>query len=218
MKKMTIEECECLNISTIIYHLKYDRPSSRRSITDELKSLSEKSLSNEFCGMPDFCLRFTTTKCHLGGVRYWFLCPSCSKRVGKLYAPLSADEFKCRYCHNLTYKSTQNHNQRVDSLSRQLNYTYKKMGKEALDQTIRMMGWTRRSRKFLNKVCDKLTTRYPSPFLARKHKERECYEKYIKLLFEVQDDDFEDFGEIYKEFSASLMSLFKGKFNATAIL
>lgn len=49
------------------------------------------------------------TRCHLGGKRFWFLCPglnaegSCQKRVGRLY--LKDGAFACRHCHELTYKS-----------------------------------------------------------------------------------------------------------------
>lgn len=47
-------------------------------------------------------ISFTTTKCHLGGERFWFTC-KCGKRVGVLY--VSGDEFRCRKCLNLTYHS-----------------------------------------------------------------------------------------------------------------
>lgn len=46
----------------------------------------------------------TTTVCHLGGVRYWFLCNGCNKRVGNLYINGDSD-FACRECLNLTYRS-----------------------------------------------------------------------------------------------------------------
>ncbi|HUD03113.1 MAG TPA: hypothetical protein VMR46_03855 [Candidatus Paceibacterota bacterium] len=51
----------------------------------------------------------TTTLCHYGGVRYWFICPVyhklqyCGRRVGVLY--LGDDYFACRHCYNLTYAS-----------------------------------------------------------------------------------------------------------------
>ncbi len=45
----------------------------------------------------------------VGGVRWWFRCPFCGRRVRKLYLPpASAEEtFACRHCHNLTYWSAQ---------------------------------------------------------------------------------------------------------------
>jgi hypothetical protein len=44
-------------------------------------------------------------KCHLGGVRWYFGCPNCSKRVAMLYA--NDHYFVCRLCANLTYESCQ---------------------------------------------------------------------------------------------------------------
>ena len=45
------------------------------------------------------------TDCHLGGKRAWWLCPGCGKRVAILY--LQATGYRCRTCHNLTYRSSQ---------------------------------------------------------------------------------------------------------------
>ena len=44
----------------------------------------------------------TTTKPRFGGLRYWFMCPRCGRRVGKLY---HAERWACRRCHHLTYQS-----------------------------------------------------------------------------------------------------------------
>lgn len=52
----------------------------------------------------DYAIYFDKTKPHYGGVRYWFLCPNCNRRVMKLYA---AGMFVCRHCLNLTYESRQ---------------------------------------------------------------------------------------------------------------
>lgn len=49
----------------------------------------------------------TTTPLHFGGVRWWFQCPNCSKRYGKLWKPPESDYFRCRICHSLTYNSSQ---------------------------------------------------------------------------------------------------------------
>jgi hypothetical protein len=52
-----------------------------------------------------------TTSPHLGGVRWWFVCPGppgggpCGRRVGKLYLPPGERHFRCRHCHRLTYTS-----------------------------------------------------------------------------------------------------------------
>jgi hypothetical protein len=65
----------------------------------------------------DYRVRLVTTPCHLGGVRWWFVCPlsvggvGCGCRVRKLY--LSGKYFGCRRCHALTYRSTQESDSRI---------------------------------------------------------------------------------------------------------
>jgi hypothetical protein len=64
-----------------------------------------------------YSVRLVTTPCHLGGVRWWFICPlsrsgvACGWRVRKLY--LVGRYFGCRRCHDLTYTSTQESDPRV---------------------------------------------------------------------------------------------------------
>ncbi len=45
------------------------------------------------------------SKCHLGGRRPWFLCPTpgCERRVAILYG--AGSKFACRQCYNLSYSS-----------------------------------------------------------------------------------------------------------------
>jgi hypothetical protein len=43
------------------------------------------------------------TPCYFGGVRHWFSCPGCSKRVGCLYSVTGY--FVCRHCNDLSYDS-----------------------------------------------------------------------------------------------------------------
>lgn len=45
------------------------------------------------------------TPCHYGGVRYWFNCPRCHKRVAKLY--LQNAMYFCRTCQHLNYDTQQ---------------------------------------------------------------------------------------------------------------
>jgi hypothetical protein len=47
---------------------------------------------------------YTSTLCHYGGVRRWFICPArgCSRRVAVLY---SGSIFACRHCLDLSYES-----------------------------------------------------------------------------------------------------------------
>ena len=67
-------------------------------------------------------VRLSTTKCHFGGVRRWFRCSlirdgyPCKRRVRALYSTPREKLFGCRQCHNLTYRSAQQHDQRIDRL------------------------------------------------------------------------------------------------------
>ena len=53
----------------------------------------------------DYRIGLVKTPCHLGGVRYWFLCPQCGRRVGKLYRKPLGEMYFCRICNDLTYQS-----------------------------------------------------------------------------------------------------------------
>lgn len=46
---------------------------------------------------------FQKTKLHSGGNRWWFTCPLCKRRIGKLYIPPKGNYFACRKCHDLRY-------------------------------------------------------------------------------------------------------------------
>lgn len=45
----------------------------------------------------------TTTRCHYGGVRIWFVCPYCHKRRALLY--MARRQVACRQCFRMTYPS-----------------------------------------------------------------------------------------------------------------
>jgi hypothetical protein len=72
----------------------------------------------------DLRVRLETTRPNFGGKRWWFLCPlfnhgaPCERRVRKLYRPPSAWYFGCRACQELTYRSAQEHDARVDTLAK----------------------------------------------------------------------------------------------------
>lgn len=70
----------------------------------------------------NYRIGLTTTSCHFGGSRYWFICPlirdgqPCRRRVGTLYSPPCAKYFGCRQCYNLTYKCQKEHDEQADLL------------------------------------------------------------------------------------------------------
>ena len=49
-----------------------------------------------------YSIRLDKTPCNYGGYRYWFRCPSCSKRVAVLYC---AGAYVCRHCLDASYGS-----------------------------------------------------------------------------------------------------------------
>lgn len=70
----------------------------------------------------DYQVELQTTHCHFGGLRWWFICPllsngrPCGRRVAKLYMPPGGFYFGCRHCHDLTYRSSQESDKRVNAL------------------------------------------------------------------------------------------------------
>lgn len=56
-------------------------------------------------------VRLTSTPCHFGGRRWWFMCPgpSCQRKVAKLHMPPGRIEYACRHCHGLSYEGRQKH-------------------------------------------------------------------------------------------------------------
>ena len=51
----------------------------------------------------EYLVRLTQTACNFGGLRIWWLCPHCGRRVAVLYG---GSRYACRQCYDLTYKST----------------------------------------------------------------------------------------------------------------
>ena len=49
----------------------------------------------------DYTVNLSRTRCHYGGERPWFLCPSCGRRVAILYG---GAVFACRHCYRLAYQ------------------------------------------------------------------------------------------------------------------
>jgi len=70
----------------------------------------------------------TTTPCHKGGERHWFLCPArgCGQRVAVLYG---GGIFACRKCHQLVYPSQRE--DVGDRIARRTNRIREKMGWQA---------------------------------------------------------------------------------------
>ncbi|MFC1630055.1 hypothetical protein ACFL06_00775 [Patescibacteria group bacterium] len=74
--------------------------------TEETYLTLRYKYTNHFTGEIDhldYEIRLATSPCNYGGVRYWFVCPYCNKRVGMLY--LVRKYFNCRHCGKIAYLS-----------------------------------------------------------------------------------------------------------------
>jgi hypothetical protein len=71
-----------------------------------------------------YAIGIASRPCRYGGKRYRFLCPlvrngiACGRRAERLFLPPGGQYFGCRACHDLTYRSAQQHDQRIDMLSK----------------------------------------------------------------------------------------------------
>jgi len=75
---------------------------SRRTVTDAELTHDTRPVAEE-PGRTTYRVRFTTTRPHFGGERWWFRCPRTWERVSKLYLPLGGREFWSRGAYRLGY-------------------------------------------------------------------------------------------------------------------
>ena len=94
--------------------------SSRRNWVEECTTFSTADLLTpgsrvRFCGQPrraeitiseggTTMVNLITTSPNYSGLRYWFECPSCKRRCGRLYISRSPDSLGCRKCLDLVYE------------------------------------------------------------------------------------------------------------------
>lgn len=106
----------------------------------------------------DYPVAISWTPCHLGGERPWLHCPSCDRRVGKLY---SGSVFACRHCMRLNYPS-----QQASKRDRPLS-----------------QAWTLRRRL----GCDAGPFEYPAEYIRRpKGMHRTTFAKRIEKLARIE--------------------------------
>jgi hypothetical protein len=102
------------------------------------------------------------TSCNYGGFRHWLKCPglpgaACGNSVADLYCPPGRISFACRNCHQLTYRSVQSHDKRIDRaakdpsaimwLLQSKNFRHRLLGVAALTKLeIRLLRGTSRTR------------------------------------------------------------------------
>jgi hypothetical protein len=103
-RQCTAEEC---------YKLDVRSDSLRAQLSQHLESevMLKLVTTHSIPGKPSIVIQgeylFTSTSCRYGGVRWWFRCPTCTRRCAVLYRPTYRHRFVCRQCNHLTYTSAQ---------------------------------------------------------------------------------------------------------------
>ena len=89
--------------------VEYSRKLNITDITREAKSEMLGQLVRAKIETTNQVIFLTTTPCHFGGHRFWFLCPTFRKRAGTLYQTEDGRGFFCRGCQGLTYLKSRYH-------------------------------------------------------------------------------------------------------------
>jgi len=88
-KKFLVEECQKVSISTFL-------KSTKEKLKNELLRIEAEIQGNH--------IELTTSKTGFGGIRYWFKCLNCSRRVGTLFMHPISQKIGCRGCLELEYR------------------------------------------------------------------------------------------------------------------
>jgi len=119
MIKTQVEDCFELKLSWLLRegHIK-DHLSDERVKLRNYRGVVESYLTLRITGGQDRrsiwildtrqYITLESTACKFGGLRYWFVCPKCSRRCLILYRPAWNEGFACRRCHDLIYRSSAN--------------------------------------------------------------------------------------------------------------
>ena len=87
--RFLVEDCQKVQVSDIL--------------RDYKTKLKETILRAQFEMLNENVL-ITTSRTGNGGLRFWFMCPRCKRRVGVLLKHPLQDILGCRICLNLEYK------------------------------------------------------------------------------------------------------------------
>ena len=87
--KLTVEDCWGIDIKNFL-------TSYRQKIKEEFLSYQA-----EISGLK---IEFMTSRTNFNGLRYWFKCPICKLKVGRIYKHPLSNLIGCRKCLNLDYR------------------------------------------------------------------------------------------------------------------
>jgi hypothetical protein len=89
-KKFLVEECQ--KISMNFFSRQAKQKAKKVFLTSQIEAMDKK-------------IELITSNVHFGGVRYWFKCPLCAKKVGTLFIHPLTQQIGCRACLRLEYRS-----------------------------------------------------------------------------------------------------------------
>lgn len=73
------------------------------NMKDLLKTVKER-LKYELMSVEVEGITFIQTKTNYWGIRYWFSCPKCERKISVLYENPATHTLECRLCIGLKYK------------------------------------------------------------------------------------------------------------------
>lgn len=88
MIPMYTKECECVDMKEVL---------------GEVKNKLKLALLNQELEINGVPTAVSTSSTGNGGLRYWFTCPECGQRCGKLFRV--SQRLACRKCLELKYQS-----------------------------------------------------------------------------------------------------------------
>lgn len=88
-KRFLVDECQKVSISNFMKE-------GKRRVK---MALIESSI--ELLGID---IKLRTSETGFGGIRYWFECPNCKRRVGVVYVNPITHALGCRICLDLEYR------------------------------------------------------------------------------------------------------------------
>lgn len=111
-KKRTVEECLTLDVNKLVKVDLLGKPFAEVRWSREGKEIASVSFARRSDILTLYeplaqDIPLVTTQLNFGGRRFWFLCPNCRRRVGRLHLPHGRSFFFCRRCYDLTYTSCQ---------------------------------------------------------------------------------------------------------------
>lgn len=123
---LTVENCISIDIHSLqktvkrIVNKDYPESTSEEMRRYTLEELKKFTVNDQF-------FEYESIKNYLGGYRWFFSCPNCGKRCGKLFLPPPAtrvQQYYCKTCHKLKNQSAL---QGQNNMYRKVNKPLKRM-------------------------------------------------------------------------------------------